>query len=107
MLACQSLYALRRRSNGMDSLCEVRMPNGGDVKRITCITLPARVWMDRRQALAALEWRKLQCRASPSLAQRRPRPRDLADSPDTQCAPAGDWRGRLTAALPMTRPQAV
>src|SRR6266478_9718274 len=92
MLACQSLYALRRRSNWMDSLCGVRMPNGGDVKRITCITLPARVWMDRRQALAALEWRKLQCRASPSLAQRRPRPRDLAGSLDTQSAPKAGSR---------------
>jgi hypothetical protein len=40
--------------------------------------------MDRQQALAALEWRKLQCRASPLLAPRRPRRQGPADSPDTR-----------------------
>ena len=43
--------------------------------------------MDRWPALVALEWRRLLCREAPSLALRRPRPRDPADSPDTRCAP--------------------
>src|SRR5438876_227798 len=63
---------------------------------------------ESRQALAAPEWRKLQCRASPSLAPRRPRPWDLAGSLDIQSAPEAGSRRRHTAAAPLTiRPQAA
>src|SRR5258708_12843766 len=55
--------------------------------------------MDRRQALAGLEWRTLQYLAAPSSAPRLPRLRDPADSPDTRSAPAGGWRRRPTPAL--------
>ena len=43
--------------------------------------------MDRWPALVALEWRRRLCREAPSLAPRRPRPRDPADSLDKQSAP--------------------
>src|SRR6266496_2303315 len=63
--------------------------------------------MDRRQALAALEWRTLQCQAAPSSALRRRRLRDRADLPDTLFAPVTGWRRRPTAAPLTIRPPAA
>lgn len=63
--------------------------------------------MDRRQALAGLEWRTRSGPAAPSLAPRRRRPRDRADSLDTQSARVTGWRRRPRAVPRTTRPQAA
>src|SRR6266487_4295301 len=83
------------------------VPKGLTCSVFTCFTLPATVWRDRQQALAGPEWRTLQFQAAPSLAPRRRRPRDLADSLDTQSAPEAGWRRRPTAAPPTIRLQAA
>ena len=55
--------------------------------------------MDRRQVLAGLEWRKLQCPAAPSATPRRPRPRDLVDSPGV-CAIRSERVQRCSLMIP-------
>ena len=58
--------------------------------------------MDRQLSLVGLEWRRLLYREAPSLAPRRPRPQDPADSLDKQSARAGergDSFGLVTFAL--------
>src|SRR5439155_15811560 len=83
------------------------VPKGLTCSVFTCLTLPAGVWMDRRQALAGLELRTLQSPAAPSLAPRRSRRRGLAGSPDTLSAPVTGWRRRLTTVRLTSRSQAA
>ena len=59
------------RINSRERIGVLSVPKGLTCSVFTCLTLPAGVWMDRRQALAGLELRTLQSPAAPSLAPRR------------------------------------